>query len=158
MPSQPAPHADVRIPPPLIYLAFLAGGWLLDRRWPWAIVDRASMLRIAGGILGILVWLALFLAAFGAFRRARTTLVPNRPATAFVTDGPYRFTRNPMYVSLVALYVAGTVFLDSWWPLLLLPVLVLVIDRAVIAREERYLSAAFPVEYDAYRARVRRWL
>jgi protein-S-isoprenylcysteine O-methyltransferase Ste14 len=158
MPSEPAPHAGVRIPPPLIYLAFLAAGWLLDRRWPWAMLDRASILRIAGGILGILVWLGLFLAAFGAFRRAHTTLVPNRPATAFVTDGPYRFTRNPMYVSLVALYLAGTVFIDSWWPVLLLPALVFMIDRAVIAREERYLSAAFPAECDAYRARVRRWL
>jgi len=63
-----------------------------------------------------------------------------------------------MYLSLVCLYVAVALMLDTWWALVLLPVVVLVIDRAVIAREERYLTAAFPAEYAAYRARVRRWL
>ena len=75
-----------------------------------------------------------------------------------MTAGPYRLTRNPMYVSLAALYVGVSLFANSWWPLLLLPVVLLAVDRAVIAREERYLAGAFPAEYAAYRARVRRWL
>ncbi len=63
-----------------------------------------------------------------------------------------------MYVSLVVLYLGITLFVNSWWPVILLPAVVLIVDRAVIAREERYLAAAFPEAYTAYRARVRRWL
>jgi len=156
--SEPRAHAGVAFPPPFVYVAGIVLGWLLHRWRPLPITDGASTVRVALGIAMLLVFLLLFLAAFRAFRRARTTLIPNKPATAFVTSGPYAITRNPMYVSLVALYVAVMLWLNSWWPLVLLPVVVLVIDRAVIAREERYLDEAFPTEYGAYRSRVRRWL
>ena len=159
MPNDKAPaNAGVRFPPPLVYLLGVALGWLLDRWIPWPITAGPSQGRYVAAVVFVLVYLALFLGAFTAFRRAHTTLIPNRPATAFVTRGPYAFTRNPMYVSLVALYIAVALWLNSWWALVLLPVVVLVIDRAVIAREERYLGTAFPDEYGAYRARVRRWL
>ena len=104
------------------------------------------------------VWLALMLAAFATFGRAKTTPFPNRPASALVTSGPYRFTRNPMYLSLIALYIGLTLMLNSWWPLMMLPLVLVIIDRAVIAREERYLTDAFPADYPAYQRRVRRWL
>ena len=67
-------------------------------------------------------------------------------------------TRNPMYVSLVALYAGVTLLVNTWWPFLFLPFVVIAVDRAVIAREERYLASAFPAEYGAYARRVRRWL
>jgi protein-S-isoprenylcysteine O-methyltransferase Ste14 len=63
-----------------------------------------------------------------------------------------------MYVGLVALYLGVTLLMNSWWPLFFLPVVVILIDRTVIAREERYLASAFPAEYGAYTKRVRRWL
>jgi protein-S-isoprenylcysteine O-methyltransferase Ste14 len=63
-----------------------------------------------------------------------------------------------MYLSLVLLYLAVTLVLDSWWPVVLLPVVVIAVDRMVIRREERYLEHAFPGEYAAYRQRVRRWV
>ena len=158
-PDDKAPaHAGVRFPPPIVYVLGIAVGWLLDRWVPWAITAGPSRARNIAAAIFALIYLTIFVTALNAFRRAHTTLVPNRPATAFVTRGPYAFTRNPMYVSLVALYVAVMLWLNSWWPLVLLPVVVFVIDRAVIAREERYLGAAFPAEYSAYRARVRRWL
>ena len=106
----------------------------------------------------VLVWLALMLPAFAYFRRFRTSVLPHKPVSAFVVSGPYRFTRNPMYVSLAALYLAIALIIGSWWPVVLLPLVLLVIQRAVIAREERYLRQRFPVEYPAYCARVRRWL
>ena len=151
-------HAGVHFPPPLVYVAGIVIGWLLHRWRPLPITTGPSPVRTTFAAIAFLVYLGFFGAAFTAFRRARTTLIPNQPATAFVTDGPYRFTRNPMYVSLVALYLAVALFMNGWWPIVLLPLVVLVIDRAVIAREERYLGAAFPSEYSAYRARVRRWL
>ena len=103
-------------------------------------------------------YLAIFVGALTAFRRHHTTLIPNRPAAAFVTDGPYRWTRNPMYVSLVLLYLAIALWMNNAWALMLLIPVVLVIQGAVIAREERYLASAFPAEFAAYRARVRRWI
>jgi protein-S-isoprenylcysteine O-methyltransferase Ste14 len=152
------PHAEVRFPPPLLYVAGIVAGMLLHRWWPLPITAGASAWRTVGAAAGIVVYLAIFASAFAAFRRAHTTLIPNKPATAFVTDGPYRFTRNPMYVSMAALYLGLTLFVNSWWPLLLFPLVVLAIDRMVIAREERYLASAFSSDYATYRARVRRWL
>jgi len=155
---QPLPHPGVRIPPPFIYVAGFGLGWLLHRWWPLPITASASRVRVVVAAACIVIWLAFMFGAFVMFLRARTAIIPNRPAASLVTSGPYRFTRNPMYVSLVALYIGVTLIIDSWWPLLLLPVVVLVIQRAVIAREERYLASAFPAEYAAYRQRVRRWL
>lgn len=152
------PHAGVHVPPPMLYVAGFLLGWLLHRPWPAPITAGASIGRMLAAWLCIAVYLAIFAAAFLTFHRARTTLIPNRPATRLATGGPYRLTRNPMYVSLVALYLGMALFVNSWWPVVMLPLVVLVVDRAVIAREERYLSAAFPDEYAAYRARVRRWL
>jgi len=159
--TPPLPHAGVKFPPPFIYVAGIAVGWLLHRQWPLAMTGStgpAAQVRDVIAALCLAAWLALMLAAMVTFRRAQTTLIPHRPATTFVTTGPYRFTRNPMYVSLVALYLGVTLVLDTWWPAFILPLVVLVIQRYVIAREERYLASAFPAEYPAYCQRVRRWL
>jgi protein-S-isoprenylcysteine O-methyltransferase Ste14 len=153
------PHANVRVPPPLIYVAGFAVGWLVHRRSALRILGADHRdVRLILGALCVVLWLGLFASAFGRFRSARTSMVPIVPATAIVTDGPYRVTRNPMYVSLAALYAGAALFMNSWWPLALLPLVLIVVDRTVIAREERYLRSAFPVEYAAYCARVRRWI
>lgn len=155
--SRPA-HAGVRFPPPLLYAAGFVVGLGLNRWRPLPMTVGASPARAAVAVACVVAYAVLFVGAFGAFRRARTTLIPNRPAAALVTGGPYRLTRNPMYLSLVVLYLGVAAFANSWWPVLLLPLVVVAVDRAVIAREERYLAAAFPAEYAAYRSRVRRWL
>jgi protein-S-isoprenylcysteine O-methyltransferase Ste14 len=156
--TSPIPNAGVRFPPPLLYVAGVVAGWLLDRAWPLRIALDASAQRMVGASLFLLLGLGIMVWALATFRSARTTLVPNRPASALATNGPYRLTRNPMYVSLVAYYVGVSILLNSWWPLLLLPLVVLVVQRFVIAREERYLASAFPVDYPAYCQRVRRWI
>ena len=155
--SRPA-HAGVHFPPPLLYAAGLLAGFVLNRWRPLPMTAGPSSWRMAVALAGVVGYAMLFLWAFATFRRARTTLIPNRPASALVASGPYRFTRNPMYVSLVVLYVGLAAFLNSWWPVLILPLVIVAIDRRVIAREERYLDAAFPSEYGAYRSRVRRWV
>ena len=156
--AESLPNAGVRFPPPLLYLLGLAAGWVAQRYRPLPMTTGQSLARSSLGILAIAAALLLAFSAVLLFRRAGTSLIPNKPSAAFVTAGPYRFTRNPMYVSLVVLYLGLTLLTNSWWPMLFLPVVVLLIDRLVIAREERYLSSAFPVEYGAYAARVRRWL
>jgi protein-S-isoprenylcysteine O-methyltransferase Ste14 len=106
----------------------------------------------------IVLGLALEMWAAGVFRRRGTAVEPWKASTALVSEGPYGFTRNPIYLGFAVTYVGLALALNSWLALsLLIPCLIL-IDRGVIAREERYLSAKFGADYDAYRARVRRWL
>ena len=156
-PSSPQ-NAGVRFPPPLLYVAAFILGLLLQHWYPLPITtgDRTGRLIVAA-IFGI-VFIGFFASAFSEFWRARTTMIPHRSASALVTSGPYRFTRNPMYVSLAALYLCVALIANGWWPVIFLPLAVVAIDRAVIAREERYLTVAFPQEYPAYASRVRRWL
>lgn len=151
-------HPGVWFPPPFVYVAGFVAGWLLERWRPLPITAGASTAREVGGWAALLVWLGFFVGALVSFRRAHTTLIPNKPAAAFVTSGPYGMTRNPMYVSLVALYLGLMLLINSWWPAIFLPFVVLVVDRFVIAREERYLASAFGAEYDEYKRQVRRWL
>ena len=91
-------------------------------------------------------------------RRAQTPVDPYSPSTAIVVEGPYRYTRNPLYLALTLFYLALASIVNSVWPLLLLPLVLLVIQRGVIAREERYLEQKFGEQYLRYKSRVRRWL
>ena len=155
--AKPQP-SGVHVPPPVVYAAGLLIGWLIDQRLVVPITVGQSTGRLVAAAVCVAAGLAVVLAAFVNFRRAKTTVIPGRAANALVTAGPYQVTRNPMYVSLAVLYIGATLLLNSWWPALLLPIVIFVIDRVVIRSEERYLASAFPREYAEYRARVRRWL
>lgn len=153
-----AASAGVNFPPPLIFAIFLATGWLANRQWRWAMTAGPESWRSITAVALIAIAVLLMSSAVFSFRRARTSIIPNRPVSAFVVAGPYRFTRNPMYVSMAILYSGIALLLNSWWPFVLLLVVLVIIRHAVIAREERYLRTLFPVEYPAYCARVRRWV
>jgi len=151
-------NAGVHYPPPLLYVAGIVAGWLMERVRALPITGHPSTVRDTLALVFALGWLVLFAPALTAFLRKHTTIIPNRPAAALVTSGIYRFTRNPMYVSLALLYLAVTLVLDSWWPIVVLPLVIVAVDRLIIRREERYLARAFPTEYPAYCERVRRWV
>jgi protein-S-isoprenylcysteine O-methyltransferase Ste14 len=106
-------NPGVRVPPPALYALAVFVGYLLNQRWPVPIGGGASVQALAWLLFG--AWLVLTVSSIGNFRRSRTSIVPIRPATTLVIAGPYRFTRNPMYVGLVVLTVALGLFLDSWW-------------------------------------------
>ena len=155
----------VRFPPPLIYLGALLLGIAADR----FIGSSSGLARLHG--LGLAddarIWIAVAvlaagliigLLAAGFFRRAGTDVKPWRSSTALVTDGPYRWTRNPMYLGMSLVYIGLAVAADSLAALLLLIPVVIIIQTQVIAREERYLEGKFGDEFRAYTARVRRWL
>lgn len=155
-PSRSSP--SVHYPPPLLFVLGIAAGWLLDRAWPLPLTQPAARwLALAGWLLvvlgtGFAAW------ALGTFLRARTTFIPNRPASTLVTHGPYRLSRNPMYLGLSLLYVGAALLVNTVWILLLLPVLIAILHVTVIRPEEHYLEIAFGHVYDQYRRRVRRWL
>ena len=136
-----------------VLIGGLVNGW---RPLPIVGPELRSAVWMAGIVL-VILWAALAGWAMGTFVRAGTAIAPNRPATRVVAHGPFRFTRNPMYLSFVLFYAGFTLIMNSWWPFILLPIVLVIIQRQV-RREERYLAAAFGPEYDAYRARVRRWV
>ncbi len=148
----------VRFPPPLLFAGGLVIGWLLGR-FVRALPLPADVRALdAAGTL--LVVLGIGLAAWGmiTFRRAHTAIVPLHPASRIVDEGPYRFTRNPMYTGLTLVYLGVSLYMNSIWPLLALPIVLALLIRLVVRREEAYLRSAFPAEYVAYQARVRRWV
>jgi protein-S-isoprenylcysteine O-methyltransferase Ste14 len=150
------PGPGVRVPPPLVYVAGFLAGVAIERAIPSPRPPR--WLRIAAGAGGVAALLAFDTTSMARFRRAGTTVIPFRAATKLVTDGPYRLTRNPMYVGMGAAHAGAAVATGVLWALATLPAVLLVIDRHVIAREERHLVQTFGPEYDRYRERVRRWL
>jgi protein-S-isoprenylcysteine O-methyltransferase Ste14 len=148
--------AGIKVRPPFIYLAFLLAGFGINYAWPAALFPES----LRYGIGGLLIGLGLILAAsaFAQFRRAKTPFRLNRPTTAIVTSGPFRYTRNPLYLALTLVYAGIACIGNSGWSLILLVPVLLIIRYAVIAREERYLERKFGDEYLRYKASVRRWV
>ncbi|MEQ8356562.1 MAG: isoprenylcysteine carboxylmethyltransferase family protein [Kiloniellaceae bacterium] len=151
--------AGVIAPPPLIYLAGLAAGLGLDLLFDLPGLPERSG---AGGLyLGLgLGGFGLFLILWSArrFAGAGTAIPPYRPSSALVTDGPYRRSRNPIYLGMALIYLGVLTGFASLGALLLLPVVILVMEFGVIRREERYLQRKFGIAYKDYKAEVRRWL
>ena len=142
--------------PPLVFLGALGLGLLLH----WLMPVQPLPPTFSRG-LGAVLCLASGLASIWGrvtMSRAGTTMRPDRPANALVTDGPFRYSRNPLYLSLTALYLGITLFFDALWPLVTLLPMLAVVHWGIILREERYLEAKFGDEYRAYKARVRRWI
>lgn len=110
------------------------------------------------GLVLVLSGLALVYAGIVTFRRFRTAVYPNRPAKLVVDSGPFAYTRNPMYVGMTVFYAGMVLLLRSVWAVVFLPVVLGLLVRFVIRREERHLTQRFPEEYAAYCARVPRWL
>jgi protein-S-isoprenylcysteine O-methyltransferase Ste14 len=151
--AEPGP---LRFPPPLIYLAGLALGIVVELIEPAP--QPTTWLRVLAGLVAVAVFIALDTTAMSRFSRADTPVNPMRAPRAVVTNGPYRLTRNPMYVGMAILYAGIAVAAGILWAFAFLPVVLIVVDRFVIVREERYLAERFGEEYERYRARVRRWL
>jgi protein-S-isoprenylcysteine O-methyltransferase Ste14 len=149
-------NAGVIAPPPLIYLGPLLLGLFLHRARPISFLPRriASLLGwplLACGI-GVMLWFIVTMI------RAHTPVDPRQPTRQVVTWGPFRLSRNPGYTSLAMIYVGVASVVNTLWPLLFLPAVLGVIQRGVIAREERYLERKFGAEYRQYKTSVRRWI
>lgn len=148
--------ANVIALPPLIYAAAFVVGWLIHLASPVPVLPG----NLAQGI-GVLFVLASFpvaITALRALRQAQTTFDTMKPTTAIATEGPYRYSRNPLYVSLTLLYLGVALLINALWILLLAVPVLVVMQRGVIGREEAYLERKFGDEYRRYKARVRRWV
>ena len=141
--------------PPIVFLAAILLGVALNRVWPLAWVPSAL------GSLGPLLTLGavlLFVLSLREFRAAGTSVRGTERTTAIVRTGPYRFSRNPIYVAFTLFVLGLSVWLNNLWLLASLVPAVGVIAAVVIPREERFLERNFQDQYSSYKAAVRRWL
>lgn len=146
----------IRLHPPVIYAISILAGIGLENLRPLAMPAGLHGRLYGGCILAVAVAIALW--SLYQFYGANTDVRPDRPDRALLTNGPYGYTRNPLYMTLSLVQLAAAVWLNNLWILLALPLSVIVITRYAIAREERYLEKLFGRDYLDYKARVRRWL
>jgi protein-S-isoprenylcysteine O-methyltransferase Ste14 len=149
-------NPGIRVPPPLIYVLPLILGLLLDRRAHIPFLPRNAARGLGWPLIGGGVALSRWF--FRTMRDAEAPVRTDKPVPRLTTTGPFRYTRNPSYLALAVIYAGIGVLRNSLWAMLLLPLVVIVIQREVIGREERYLERAFGEEYLTYKARVRRWV
>jgi protein-S-isoprenylcysteine O-methyltransferase Ste14 len=145
------------VPPPAVLAVAILLGFLVNVWKPFALPIPIVAARVAGGIL-LLGGFALGLAAVRALARGGSSPLPHRPSGALVAEGLYRWTRNPIYLSMAVLIAGVAVLARSGWHLVMLVIFVVVVDRTQIRREERYLEGKFGVEFREYERRVRRWI
>ncbi len=141
--------------PPVLHAAAFVVVLVLQWVWPWPIFDQPAF-RWTGAALipigiGIVIWGRVTMLAAG------TNINPSQPAVALVTSGPFRFSRNPLYTSLMLVFVGLTLAVNTWWGFAVLIPVFVVMYAGVIRREERYLEQKFGDSYREYCARVRRY-
>ena len=147
----------LHLPVPWVFVLVYLIGAAMERVWPTHLIEHVTYPGVAGGVvLGI----GAAIAGWGlvTFRFARTTTVPGQTSSQMVTWGPYRFTRNPMYVGLTIAYVGEALVLRQLWPVVFLPLVIAYVNWIVIPLEESKLHEAFGDQYDQYRARTGRWV
>ncbi len=142
--------------PPLIYALGLVVGFALEAVLPGGSFPLA--LQIVAGTTLALAGVGLQASFIARFVRAGTPVPPDQPTTTLVTDGPYRISRNPGYLGFTLLYVGIALLANAPWVLAPLPIVVVVMQKGVIEREERYLERLFGEEYLRFKARTRRWI
>ena len=131
---------------------------MLNALVPWAIGIPAVIRLVVGALTGDRGGVALMGWASSVMKRQGTTVIPWVQVDALVTSGPFAISRNPIYLGDALVYLGITVAFGSWWPVLGLPVAVVVMRRYVIDREEAYLTERFGPAYTTYAGRVRRWV
>jgi protein-S-isoprenylcysteine O-methyltransferase Ste14 len=141
--------------PPIIFLAAILFGILLNRAW--SLPFRPSGVMLLGPLLAGCAVL-LFVLSLREFRAAGTSVRGSERTTAIVGTGPYRFSRNPIYLSFILFVLGLSIWLNNLWLVVMLVPAVGIIASVVIPREERFLERHFSEQYPRYKAAVRRWL
>jgi len=145
--------------PPMLLVATLIGGYLLHSYLPigWPPEDVTNTMRY-GGYLLVAIALLLDVWTFQTLRRNNTTILPNKAASQLATDGPFRVSRNPIYLGNVIITLGVGFILGSRWFLLLAALLYVLLSNLAIKREEEHLEANFPEQWAEYSSKVRRWI
>ncbi len=156
MSEQTQDHALVRIHPPILTILHLIAAFLLNWLIPFPRAVPSFIIWL--GILIVLGGLALSFTAINQFRKQHTTLDPHGSVSAVVQEGPYHFTRNPIYMGLLLVLIGFPLAFGTLWGIVLSPVFIWLMSVLVIRHEEAYLENKFGNVYTSYKSRVRRWL
>ncbi len=148
--------ANVKFPPPLVFIGAILLGYAMDYVLPLKIAD--TIVIMIAGLMLVLIALIVIILAILTFRRADTSVEPWRPTSAIITGGVFGFSRNPIYLAFCCATIGIGLILNSWWVVLGFIPAATLISVFVIAREEAYLEDKFAEEYRRYKSRVRRWL
>jgi protein-S-isoprenylcysteine O-methyltransferase Ste14 len=147
-----------KVPPLVFFAACLLSGWALGLVWPLSLGLEERRLRLPLALPLFLLASLIGVWALYTFRLGHTSNMPFTTPSQLLTSGPFRFTRNPLYVSTLLILTSLSALLDSPWVLASVPVLAFALGRFIIPGEEARLRQAFPADYTAYALRVRRWL
>ena len=142
--------------PPALYAGALLSGLVLSFVFPIDFLPRSLALVL--GVLTTICAGAIAISAFRAMNRASTAVNPSQPTTTIVSDGVFKLSRNPIYLSLTLLYMGIALLFNALWAVLLLLPLLVIVQIGVVQREESYLERKFGDEYLRYKTRVRRWV
>jgi protein-S-isoprenylcysteine O-methyltransferase Ste14 len=142
--------------PPLVYLASLVIGVLIQVVMPLPFLSTTLAVLLGASL--VVVAIALFSSSAARFRAAGTPIPAREPTTAIVRTGPYRFSRNPIYLAFSLFQLGIAIWVNSVWLLVTLVTAVMIVHFMVIPKEEQYLERRFGAEYLDYKASVRRWL
>ena len=148
--------AAIKFPPPLVFVIGLLLGIVASFFVPTPYISFPGSVGVGWALLALGLLFAI--AAARTLRRAGTNVRPGKPSTRLVVAGPYRFSRNPIYVAASLAYLGIAVLFHSLWAMLVLPIVLLVLLRNVIRPEEVYLECRFGADYVHYKNMVRRWL
>lgn len=151
-------RAAVPIQPPLIFLVCLGFGLFLEYLFPLRIVTLSWVPRIIVSGIFIIISVYLAISAFIALIKNKTPFDPARPTIVIVREGSFRFSRNPMYLSLLLLIAGIAVLICSLWLFITIPVLFILLEFFAVRPEENYLSQKFGKKYLDYKVNVRRWI
>ena len=149
-------NPGIKVPPPLIYLLPLLLGLILDRKAHLPFLPRGVVRIVGWPLIGCGALIGVWWRK--TMRDADAPVRTDRPVPRLTTAGPFGYSRNPDYLSLAMIYAGLAALRNSLWAILPLTLVLYVIQREVIGREERYLERTFGEEYLAYKARVRRWV
>lgn len=150
--------ARVRFPPPLVFLGGILLGVALEYTVVPAPVPSGRTVSVIGGLLVLMAGLGFIIAARIFFTRTGQSPIPWRPSPSLILKGPYRLTRNPMYVGMTLLEFGFGLALNNLWISLFAVPALLAVHFIAVLPEERYLSDKFGDSYKAYLAQVRRYL
>ena len=154
--NTPKDHADVKIHPPVLVSMHVLAAFFLNKLFPLPSAFPQALVWL--GYALVLIGLGLTISAARGFMRARTPLDPHGSVSNVVTSGPYRFSRNPIYLGFVCLLIGFPFIFRMYWGLILSPLLIVLMNMLVIQHEETYLAKKFGEAYTGYKSRVRRWL
>ncbi|HLO15814.1 MAG TPA: isoprenylcysteine carboxylmethyltransferase family protein [Anaerolineales bacterium] len=149
-------HANVKIAPPVLLLIHIFAAFLINWFLPLPFAFPSILVWI--GYVLVIIGFGLPFSAANQFMKAHTTLDPHSSVSQIVTRGPYRFSRNPIYLGFVCFLIGITLIFRTYWGLILSPLFIVLLNMLVIKYEEAYLEKKFGEVYTSYKSRVRRWL